>query len=219
MTASMPDGANGWYLAGFFTEVGNVPVRGLAHVLASGELDRKLRSGVDEEPGTTWRSNVNGMVRIGTSLYVAGGFLSIAGTKRRYFAAFDLLTGELLPWNPLPSALNEGELDHRLHCSFGGDFDYGANTVTTDGKTIFAGALCGLVAFDALSAARPTGFAVPRFGSDVWEDATISTVVMVDGALCVDGNFDLVGYDDTSTPAPVSSGAAMFDARTGALLR
>ena len=72
---------------------------------------------------------MNGTVRIGTSRYVAGGFLSMAGTKRRYFAAFDLLTGELLPWNPLPSALNEGEVDHRLRCSFGGDFDYGANTV------------------------------------------------------------------------------------------
>lgn len=215
LTASLSDGDGGWYLAGDFIQVRGVAVSGLAHVLATGEVDMRLRRGVDVDPASArfYKDRVHAMLRVGTTLYIAGEFFSLAGAARKHLAAFDVVTGVLLPWNPLPPP-REGE--NAESCTFGGGRGY--STLATDGETIFTGGPCGLLVLDTSSGARVDAFSGLCFGNDFDLDATIHTVVVHGDTLCVDGYFDLV-YAPTTCPKYVTRlGAATFDRRTGRLL-
>src|SRR5215217_3079341 len=83
------------YVGGTFTEVGNVPRRGLAHILASGGVD------------PTWNPDVEGTVSAihlsDQTVYVGGQFKAIGGAVRNCFAALDHATGQVLPWDATPS--------------------------------------------------------------------------------------------------------------------
>lgn len=45
-------------------------------------------------------SGISALAALGTTVYVAGSFTTIAGTPRNNLAAFDVTTGAILPWNP-----------------------------------------------------------------------------------------------------------------------
>lgn len=88
------DGKGGWFLSGNFTAVGGVPRYCLAHVLADGTV-------------APWNPNPNyvpygagaGLLVSGNTVYVGGGFATIAGKPRLYIAALDAITGEALDWD------------------------------------------------------------------------------------------------------------------------
>lgn len=156
--------------------------------------------------------NIRAMARLGTTLYVVGGFFAMAGVQRRFFAAFDLVTGGLLPWNPLPPPTEE---QRAQTCTEVGGF--GFSSVATDGQTIFAG-FCGLVAFDALSGAPATNFTVPRLYNDFDQDTELHNVVIHGDTLCVDGSFNVVSAPKSCPSEVTRRGTASFNRRTGDLL-
>ncbi len=91
--ASGPDGAGGWFVGGTELSVGGQPHGRLLHVLADGSV-------------SSWAPSLDGDVRAlivaNGVLYVAGQFGTVNGVTRRFVAAFDAKTAELLPWNPAP---------------------------------------------------------------------------------------------------------------------
>ncbi len=91
----LPDGDGGWFIGGDFTAVGGVPRSSLAHVLSDGSLDPWSPS--QDGHGVTSLALSSG------TLYVAGVFNLMDGQFRERLAAFDVATGNLLPWAPNPS--------------------------------------------------------------------------------------------------------------------
>lgn len=91
---TIDDGSGGYYIGGMFNCVGNnFSIKNLAHILADGSLD------------STWTPNPNSLVfdllLDGTTLYVAGGFCTIASTSSHCgLASFDMSSGALTAWNP-----------------------------------------------------------------------------------------------------------------------
>lgn len=84
----VPDGNGGWFIAGYFTRVGNEERHGLARINPDGSLhpwnptpDQAVKS-MDVENGV---------------LYLGGAFTVMDGQSRRFIAAFDIATGNLLP--------------------------------------------------------------------------------------------------------------------------
>lgn len=90
---SAPDGAGGWYIGGYFTDVGGVRRSNLAHVLASGAVS-------DWAPA--FDDGVWALVLEGHTLYASGVFHAVDRSPRRFAAAVDVESGALLPWNPDP---------------------------------------------------------------------------------------------------------------------
>lgn len=92
MYTSVADGNGGWFIGGDFTAVGGLPRSSLAHILRDGSVSAWAPSQDDH--------NVNSLVVSGGTLYVAGFFHSMDGQPRQDLAAFDVVSGALLPWNP-----------------------------------------------------------------------------------------------------------------------
>jgi PQQ-like domain len=85
-----PDGRGGWFVAGFFESIGGVDCSYLAHVLPTGQIDPGWCPHTDDY--------VQLVARAGNNLYVTGGFHRVAGIERAGYAAFDLTTGNVTPW-------------------------------------------------------------------------------------------------------------------------
>src|SRR5205823_3125195 len=83
--ASISDGDGGWFIGGDFTIADGQPRQGLAHVLSSGVLD------------PSWtpppiQGRVYKFVRLGSRLYVGGGF-TVGGSAHIDLVALDTTTG------------------------------------------------------------------------------------------------------------------------------
>ena len=87
------DGHGGWFVSGNFTAIGGVPRYCLAHVLADGSIAPWNPSPNHVSYGT------GGLLVSGNTIYVCGGFATIAGKPRQYIAALDATTGEALAWD------------------------------------------------------------------------------------------------------------------------
>ena len=88
--ASVPDGKNGWFIGGLFSEVNGVARNNLAHVTADGVL-------------YDWNPNANDYVETiavsGNTVYVGGEFTTIGAVgvvTRNYIAALDATTGAVI---------------------------------------------------------------------------------------------------------------------------
>lgn len=149
---SIPDGSNGWYVGGSFSNVGgNTTYNGVVHILSTGALDTSFVSpdlgsptvyalaydqthnvlfiggswfgaegdrlglaAVNASTGTflEWYANISDFTSVrtlslsGNTLYVGGGFTSVAGNARNGLAAIDITniltdtTGILTSWDP-----------------------------------------------------------------------------------------------------------------------
>ncbi|MEJ7643592.1 MAG: T9SS type A sorting domain-containing protein [Chryseolinea sp.] len=95
ISLTVADGSGGWFIAGYFDAVDTVKIQNLAHIKSDKTVDR------------TWKPNPNNPPSVmnvsGTTLYLGGYFLEMAGTTRSYLASFDINTGTLKPWNPIPN--------------------------------------------------------------------------------------------------------------------
>jgi hypothetical protein len=89
--ASSSDGNGGWYVSGNFTSINGVARSNIAHITATGSLDR----GWNPSPDST----VLALARSGSVLYIGGQFGAVAGKTRNNLAAVSY-TGGILPWNP-----------------------------------------------------------------------------------------------------------------------
>lgn len=83
----IPDGSGGWYVGGYFTQIGDQSKSYVAHVKSDKTVD----------PSFTANCNyvVFAMVKEGTKLYLGGGFSTVNGSTRNYLAAVNATTGAL----------------------------------------------------------------------------------------------------------------------------
>lgn len=88
---AISDNNGGWFVAGT-SNVNSTTYQRLVHVKSDKTIDE------------TWSPTPNNFVTAfaieGNTLYVGGAFTQIAGSARNRLAAFDITTGNLLPWNP-----------------------------------------------------------------------------------------------------------------------
>jgi hypothetical protein len=92
LSAAESDGQGGWFVAGSFTELDGVRVRGLAHVLAGGTIDPNWHSSLVSSGRTALAVSDN-------TLYAAG---SIGDTDRSRLYAIDAASGTRLRALPVP---------------------------------------------------------------------------------------------------------------------
>jgi hypothetical protein len=146
------DGSGGLFVAGQFTEIGNLPRRYIAHILPTGAVD------------PAWQPDPNGFVDVihfsNGTLYVAGQFNAIGGAVRNCFAALDPNTGKVLPWDAMAAPNCSGvsplvginallRTDNTLYAGFGSEGIGNDNLITfQNGEIRFGGA-----AFDAVTGA------------------------------------------------------------------
>jgi FlgD Ig-like domain/Domain of unknown function (DUF5122) beta-propeller len=116
------DGADGWYIGGSFTKVGNFTRNGLAHIKADGTLDPNW----DPNPAGTLLTNsipVHAIIVSGATVYVGGSFTSIGGQQRKDLAALTVSTGQATSWNPNASHIVRAMVINGATMYVGGDFD------------------------------------------------------------------------------------------------
>jgi hypothetical protein len=86
------DGSGGWYIGGSFSDVGDLPRSGLAHIMPDGSVD------------PAWNPNPSGavydLVLSGSTLYAGGDFTTVGGQARNRIAALNASSGMATPWDP-----------------------------------------------------------------------------------------------------------------------
>lgn len=239
VATAIPDGSGGWYLGGGFVAISGVPQPRLAHVTASGVLDRGFvpmvldgdvtaialagstlyvagtftrvgwqpRAGFAAVDATTGAlqayapvltsatasvpGSVSSMMVLGSALYLGGNFTSFDGAARVGFAAIDLASRSLLPWDPQADC--GGSIDAAI-----GNALYVAGCFTQIGGA----ARTALAAIDATTAnAQPF---------DPEPDSSTITALVTDGSsVYVAGNFHQIGGQSRV-------GIAALDPQTGA---
>jgi hypothetical protein len=97
------DGADGWYIGGKFTKVGDFTRNWIAHIKADGTVDPNW----DPNPSGYFNTDAMRIYTIvvsGSIVYVGGTFTSIGGQQRNYIAALGASTGQATSWNPNASS-------------------------------------------------------------------------------------------------------------------
>lgn len=109
VTAIEPDGNGGTFISGSFDRVGGLVRKRFAHVLADGSVGPFQL----ETEGTAQDIVVHNGV-----IYVAGdnGFGKEPAAPRYGLAAFDATTGQLLPWNPIPTTIDKPVTGESFEC-------------------------------------------------------------------------------------------------------
>ncbi|MGI9158393.1 MAG: hypothetical protein ACR2K1_01435, partial [Saprospiraceae bacterium] len=164
---AISDSAGGWYIGGYFTEVGGQPRSHLARINADGSLN-------------SWNPGANNFVKTlalrGNTVYAGGYFTSVGGESRNYTAAIDAATGEVMDWNPSANApvniLAVG--DGMVYA--GGDFDF------------IGGQSCNYITkLDAVTGLADADW--NPFGAD----RTVLTLALSEGIVYVGGYFNSIG--------------------------
>ncbi|MCB0878884.1 MAG: hypothetical protein KDC46_07885 [Thermoleophilia bacterium] len=86
---SVPDGSGGWFIGGDFTRVGGIARARIAHLLPDGGVDPYF------DPGTGFDDGVEVLLRVGSTLYAGGNFVTYDGVARGRVAALDTTTAAL----------------------------------------------------------------------------------------------------------------------------
>ena len=169
--AAIPDGDGGWFIAGTFTQVGNVQVNGcLAHIKSDGSVDLGL-------PYST-NGTILTMALSGSILYVGGSFINIGDSTRNNIAAINVLTDKVTSWNPNASLNVISIAVSGSTVYVGGDF-----------YTIGDSSRNGIAAIDA-----STGLAT-SWNANCANDAVqeVMAIVVTNSAIYVGGNFTCIG--------------------------
>ncbi|MEO8711525.1 MAG: T9SS type A sorting domain-containing protein [Parafilimonas sp.] len=96
VNATEPDGNNGFYVAGSFTNFNGTPISNntkILHVLSNGSLDASFGAVITD-------NDIFCLKKIGTTLYVGGAFTNIQNTSRPYLAALNAANASLNSWTP-----------------------------------------------------------------------------------------------------------------------
>ena len=98
VSAVVPDGNNGWFVGGNFTQVGAFRRRNMVHLKSDGSVDPAF----DPSPDIA----VICLLLHNGRLFVGGGFNGISGKYRPRLAALDPVSGDALNWFPNVQDLN-----------------------------------------------------------------------------------------------------------------
>ena len=101
----LPDGDGGWFLVGYFQEVGQLPRTALARIDSEGQVMPWTPGGIYEvdSNGNHFPASVTTAWRVGDTLYLGGKFGEVGGQIRNNLAAIDIPTATVTDWNPLAS--------------------------------------------------------------------------------------------------------------------
>lgn len=112
--AAIPDGSNGWLIAGNFTRVGDSLRSNIAHINSSGKVTGFKIDYIDGEIYTLALHN--------DTIYFGGDFDTVNYDKRRHIAALKLSTARLTSWNPEANGLVRKLVYDNNLVYVGGDF-------------------------------------------------------------------------------------------------
>ncbi len=177
LTAILPDGDGGYFIAGRFDHVNGLPRNGLARILPDGTLD------TDWVPALQADARIADLAMAGDELYLVGSFRPANSVSGASVAGLDVNTGANLSSLPQPN----GELSAIAVAGdtlfVGGEFD----AVSGDART-------SLAAID-LQTAELLSWApeVLRDGGGIGE---VEALKVADGVLYVGGRFALVNGDE-----------------------
>jgi len=113
--ASVPDGAGGWYIGGWFSKVGTVSRSYVAHVLSDHTVDPAFNPAAD--------GIVRALCLSGATLYIGGDFNQVGGVARGHLASVNATTGVVNAFNPNPNATVYALSVVGSSLYVGGDFD------------------------------------------------------------------------------------------------
>jgi|GEM_PF-1025627 len=167
VNAAVPDASGGFFIGGYFNEVGGMQRGYAAHILADGSLD------ISFDPDADWFVNALALSPDGSTLYLGGIFNTIGGKRRNCLAAVDARTGQVtdfvcdtddnvidLALSPDGSTLYVGGYFHQIGgqprsclaavdartgqvtdfvCDVGDDNDVLALALSPDGSTLYVG--------------------------------------------------------------------------------
>jgi len=91
VSVAVPDGSDGWYIGGYFTNIEGETRNHIARINSDGSLH-------DWNPGAN--GNVYAIAISGSTVYAGGNFTSIGGENRNYIAAIDITSGNATVWDP-----------------------------------------------------------------------------------------------------------------------
>lgn len=98
VNSRVPDGNGGWYIGGDFTEVGNVSMSNIVHILPNQTIDSNFNPGLNNYVTSLYFDETSNL------LYVGGNFTSVnvntTPITRNYFAAINGTTGIANGFNP-----------------------------------------------------------------------------------------------------------------------
>ena len=177
------DGSGGWYVGGRFTQVGNLPRKNIAHILADGSVD------------ASWNPNADGWVlalAVGNGKVYAGGkFTQIGGQARNRIAALESGgTGAAdASWNP--------------------NADGDINVLAVSGGTVYVGGTFGNIGGQvrnnlAALASDGTGAADANWNPN--PDAPVRALAVSGGTVYVGGDFYNIGGQARNYLAALSTG-------------
>jgi len=170
VSATVADGAGGFYIAGSFSKVGGIYRNKIAHILADGEVDVAFNQYYTD-------GSVTALALSGSTLYVGGAFTSVGGQFRHSIAALDAVTGAATTWNPNPS--------------LSGDPTFASiNAFAVSGSTVYVGGYFdtiggqtrrGIAALDAVSGLATAWNPNSNLGSWIYALAVSGSTVYVGG--------------------------------------
>lgn len=161
ISSVIDDGSGGWYIGGSFTHVGGLARSGLAHITAAGAVDPDWHPNVGPSTGLGLPATVRRIVRVGSTIYLAGIFGSVDGQARNGLAAVGT-DGTLASWSP----------------NIGAGVGF-VQTIAALGTRLYVGASPGFLSVD-----RTTG-AVEAIGSGY----AVNALLAVGSTLYVAGDF------------------------------
>jgi len=92
VSAVLPDGSGGWFIAGNFDKVGSVARNRLAHILSDGSVDASWNPDADATVSAVAYAPDH------TLIYIGGNFTSVGGQARQHLASISSATGAVTSW-------------------------------------------------------------------------------------------------------------------------
>jgi len=233
--AIVGDGRGGWFVGGLFSRVNGVARANLVRIRPDGAIDPSMPEVHGE---------VRALARMGTTLYLGGGFLSIGGVPRSRLSAIDSETGAVTPWNPGASGPVSALLASGGRLYVGGEFTTlaaqsrsHAGAFAFDTGTLESWAPAVNQAVDAMAAGDGVLYLGGRFSAvngvpraaaacvdtasgalTAWDPALLDGTSVGVLALLFDGARVFVGGRFTHSHSQQRNSLAAVDAVTGATL-
>ncbi len=205
ITSAVPDGHDGWFIAGTFTSVNGEAREHLAHLEADGALDPDWRPTL--EGSAPPRYTYGTLALASGQLYVGGSFSTVDGKDVGNVAALDAATGGLVSgWQTTLSPSQEITALAADGSSLfvAGGFD---GATSTNSSTI----RCRLIAVKTANGESDPGFAPSVTSAGEGGGGCVQSLAVSSGDLLVGGSFDSVDGHAVTGFAPLSQTTGAID--------
>lgn len=222
--ACIPDGAGGWFIGGFFTQIGSLARKNLAHVLPDGNVD------------PAWKADVNGSVYTllisDGLLYIGGSFSYLNDQSRPLVGVVSVSTGTPIPWTPgafnnlggtvyslavtptttyIGSGTKISAIDNKMtRLDWNVDVNGKTNAMAISGRTLYVAG-----EFRAIGGKLQSGFAA----LDITTGSVMALNPMCSGvkAMAISNGKAYIGGKFSSVGGQTRNNLASFDLATGAV--